>query len=192
MGRAHNGRTAVLGLGNPVLADDAAGLHLAAELQRLLRARPLAGVDVLASTRAGFELIDLLRGYSRAVIVDSLDVPQPVVGRVRQLAVDDVAGSARLTNQHELGLAAAFKMADQLGVPMPVEVTVYAIEAADVRTLSEELTPEVAAAVSALAERLHAELAERAPETEPPLDDELKARRDYYAPDAAWLADSRE
>jgi hydrogenase maturation protease len=192
MSKTHNGRTAVLGLGNPVLADDAAGLHVAAELQRRLRAQPVAGVDVLASTRAGFELIDLLRGYSRAVIVDSLDLPAPVAGRVRQLTIDDVSGSARLTNQHELGLAAAFELAAQLGEAMPLAVTIYAIEAGDVRSLGADLTPAVAAAVVELAKRLYTELAARAPAEDPPIDGELLARRAYYAPDGAWLADPRE
>jgi hydrogenase maturation protease len=192
MSNTHNGRTVVLGLGNPVLADDAAGLHVAAELQRRLRAEPVTGVDVLASTRAGFELIDLLSGYSRAMIVDSLDLPAPVAGRVRHLTIDDVSGSARLTNQHELGLAAAFDLASQLGEAMPLEVTIYAIEAGDVRSLGADLTPPVAQAVVELAARLYTELAARAPAEDPPVDGELLARRVYYAPDDAWLADSGE
>jgi len=192
MSKTHNGRTVVLGLGNPVLADDAAGLHVAVQLQRRLRAQPVPGIDVLASTRAGFELIDLLRGYSRAVIVDSLDVPDPQAGRVRQLSVDDVSGSARLTNQHELGLAAALDLAQQLGAAMPADMTIFAIEAGDVRSLGENLTPAVAKAVAELTEQLYAELAVRAPDEEPPIDDELLARRAFYAPDAAWLADPRE
>lgn len=192
MSTALNGRTVVLGLGNPVLADDAAGLRVVAELSRLLAAGPVHGVDVLASTRAGFELIDMLRGYSRAVIVDCLEVPAPVPGKVRRLTLDDVAGSARLTNQHEISLAAAFAMAKQLSVAMPESVAIYALEAGDARTLSEELTPKVAAAVPELARQLYEQLAADAPDAEPPLDDELRARRAYYAPQMDFSADTGE
>ena len=66
---------AVLGLGNPVLTDDAVGLHVAAEVERLLRTDPITGVSVLTSTRAGFELINLLTGFTHALIIDCLEIP---------------------------------------------------------------------------------------------------------------------
>jgi len=49
-------RTAVLGMGNPVVSDDRVGLAVAEELRRLLAEAPIEGVAVLESTRGGFEL----------------------------------------------------------------------------------------------------------------------------------------
>ncbi len=177
------GRTVVLGLGNPVLCDDAVGLRVAAELKQLLAERPIPGVDVLASTRAGFELLDLLRGYAAAVIVDALELPDAAAGRVRRLGPDDVAGSARLTNQHELGLAAVFAFAERLGISMPAEVRIVAIETTDARIMAEELTPAVAAIVTPLARELHAELAAAAPAEDPPDNEDFSNRRAFYDPD---------
>ena len=39
----------------------------------LLDEEPIPGVQVLTSTRAGFELIDLLAGADRAILVDCLE-----------------------------------------------------------------------------------------------------------------------
>lgn len=153
------GRTVVLGLGNPLLSDDAAGLAVADELERLLAERPIAGVVVARSSRGGFELIDLLAGFQRAVIVDALVTVDPCPGRVHRLAPAQVAGSARLVGSHEVGLATALELAEALGIVMPETVTVFGVEAADVTTFAEAPTPEVAEAVVRLARELHESLA---------------------------------
>ena len=154
------GTIVVLGLGNPVVSDDRAGLAVAAELKRLLEESPIAGVMVLESERGGFELIDLLAGHSRAILIDCLTVASPIPGRVRRLTVAEAAGSLRLINPHEIGIAEAFALATRLGIPMPKEVEIYAIEGADTSTLSERMTPAVAAAIGPLARQIWAELKE--------------------------------
>jgi hydrogenase maturation protease len=154
--------TVVLGLGNPVLGDDAAGLRVADTLQQLLQESPVDGVQVAASTRAGFELIDLLTGASRAIIIDCLQVADPHPGRVRRLDLGHVAGSARLVGPHDISVAIAFELAATLGIPMPQEVDIYGIEGAAVLEFTERMTPEVEAAAATLARELHALLRERA------------------------------
>jgi hydrogenase maturation protease len=151
-------RTVVLGLGNPLLSDDAAGLAVAAELTRLLAERPIVGVEVATSSRGGFELIDLLAGFQRAVIVDALITDDPRPGNVHRLDPGQVAGSARLVGSHEVGLATALELAEALGIVMPETVTVYGVEAADVTTFAETPTPEVAEAAVRLARELHESL----------------------------------
>jgi len=179
-----SGRTVVLGLGNPVLCDDGVGLAVVAALKQLLKAAPIPGVDVLASTRAGFELIDLLRDYRRAILVDCLALPDPQPGRVRRLGLDDVAGSSRLVNVHDLSVEVAFQLAERLGIPMPTEVEILAVEAADTSTICEELTPAVEAAVDPLSHEIYEDLKRRAPETEPPDTEDFRNRRAFYAPPA--------
>ncbi len=142
---------AVLGLGNPVLSDDSVGLHVAAEVERLLKEEPLDGVFVLTSTRAGFELIDLLCGFTHALIIDSLETPHPAPGFVRKLDVQGISGSARLVGVHDIGIGDAFELAATIGVSMPKTVEIYAVEGGDMSTISEEMTPAVAAAVAPLA-----------------------------------------
>jgi len=171
----------VLGLGNPVLADDAAGLHVIAALERMLDAEPIAGVVLESSTRAGFELLDLLTGYRHAIIVDCIDLPDGVPGRIRELTLQDFAGSARLVNAHELSVAAAFALAERIGLAMPGAVEIYAIEAADVRTLSEQMAPAVTAAVDELARQLCARLKRLAAATDL-AQDATPQRRSFYDP----------
>ena len=153
-------KVVVLGLGNPVLGDDAVGLHVAAQVEQLQREKPVDGVTVLTSARAGFELIDLLAGFTHAVIVDCLEVPDPAPGRVRRLGLSSVSGSARLVGVHDIGLADAFELARTLRVEMPRTVEILAVDGGSTRTLSEEMTPLVAAAVAPLARAVHARVGE--------------------------------
>lgn len=181
-GLATCGRTVVLGLGNPILGDDGIGLAVARELRRLLDRKSIHGVDVLISTRGGFDLIELLMGYGRALIVDCLDLPDPTPGRVHRLGLEHVAGCARLVSMHEIGIGTAFRLAGQLGVPMPADVEILAIEAADTRTIGEALTPAVRAAGDLVAQQVYEDLRQRAPENEPPDSQEFHSRRTLYAP----------
>jgi len=150
--------TIVLGLGNPVRYDDAVGLRVAEEVERLLADQPVPGVRVLTSTRAGFELIDLLAGADHAIIVDCLEVPGGVPGTVRQLTLEDVSGASRLVGQHDLTLADAFEFARASGVSMPRTAEIYGIQAADTLRIEEGLSPEVAATVPLLARAIHERL----------------------------------
>ena len=178
-----NTHTAVLGLGNPILCDDAVGLRVAEELERLLSADPIPGVVVMQSTRAGFELIDMLSGFHHAVIVDCLQVPEPVPGRIRELSLADFSGSARLNSAHEVNITTAFTLARQMGAPMPQTVEIYAIEAGDTATFTENLTPQVAAVVGPLAQQLLSSLSRAAVSDCRPVDGSAPQPQVFYPPE---------
>jgi hydrogenase maturation protease len=153
--------TVLVGLGNPVRGDDAVGLRVAEAVQCLLNERPIAGVRVATSTRGGFELIDLLSGADHAVLVDCLEALNARPGRVRVLALDAVAGSARLVGSHDIGLPAAVELGRLLGIRMPADVEVIGIEAEVGDRIEEGLSPELAAAVPVVAAWLCERLAGR-------------------------------
>jgi hydrogenase maturation protease len=151
-------RTVILGLGNPVCGDDAAGLRVAEIVEDLLRERPIKGATVATSHRAGLEIIELLAGAERAVIVDCLAALDPVPGRVRRLTLQDCAGSARLVGVHDLSVADAFALARATGVPMPSDVAIYGIEAEHAERIEDRLSPSVAEAVGTLAREIYEQL----------------------------------
>lgn len=145
-------KTLFIGLGNSILRDDRAGLVLAEKL----RARASPGLSVAVSERGGFELIDLMTGYGQVILADSLEMPDAQPGRVRQLSLDDCAGSHRLNGFHDLGLAALFQLARLLDIPMPSSVVIYGIETVETSTFGEELSVEVEQGVEWLARKISA------------------------------------
>ena len=95
----------LIGLGNPVLGDDAVGLRVAERVQRLLEEHPVPGASVALSTRGGFELLDLLAGTDAAIVVDCVAVAGGRPGTVRELSIGQLAGCTRLLGSHDIGLA---------------------------------------------------------------------------------------
>jgi hydrogenase maturation protease len=134
--------TLVLGMGNPILSDDGVGLLVA---ERLRGTRLPAGVEVLQSEVAGLRLLELVRGFTRVIIIDALKSGREP-GEVVRYEAAEFKGGQRYGSAHSIGLDTVLELGRTLQYPMPEEVVVYAIEASDVETFGEELTPPVAAA----------------------------------------------
>lgn len=148
----------LIGLGNPVLGDDAVGLRVAERVRHLLEERPVSGARVVTSTRGGLELLDLLSGADSAIVVDCVAVPGGRPGAVRQLSLAQTAGAARLVGSHDAGLADVVELGRLLGVPMPGRLEIVGVEADLGGRIEENLSPPVARAVGPLAERLYRRL----------------------------------
>jgi len=151
--------TLVLGMGNPILSDDGVGLLVA---ERLRGASLPAGVEVLQSEVAGLRLLELVRGFTRVIIIDALKSPAEAgraPGEIVRCEAKDFKGGQRYGSAHSIGLGTVLELGDRLGCDMPREVVVYAIEAVDVETFGEELSPPVAAAAERVLGMIVAELA---------------------------------
>jgi hydrogenase maturation protease len=152
------GSTLVLGMGNPILSDDGVGLLVAG---RLAGEQLPAGVEVTQSEVAGLRLLELVRGFTRVIIIDALKSPAEVgrePGEVVKYEAKDFKGGHRYGSAHSIGLDTVLELGHRLGYEMPAEVIVYAIEAADVETFGEELSPAVAAAAERVLELVREEL----------------------------------
>ena len=145
-------------MGNPILSDDGVGLLVAGRLAE----EPLqAGVEVAVSEVAGLRLLELVRGFTRVVIIDALKSPADAgrePGEVVRYEAEDFAGGHRYGSAHSIGLGTVLELGRRLGYDMPGEVVVYAIEAEDVETFGEDLSPPVAAAAERVLALLREEL----------------------------------
>jgi len=138
-------RTLILGLGNPVRSDDGVGIHV---VDRLREAGPPEGVRLEAAGAAGLAMLDLVAGYERLVVVDAIDAGlEP--GTVLELSMEDLERLTPLhaASSHEADLATTLELGRRLGLPMPAEVAIVAVQAADIVTFAEQCTPEVYAAI---------------------------------------------
>src|SRR3990172_3705635 len=64
----NSNRILILALGNDIMGDDAAGLIAARELKKVFG----SAVDIFEVSSAGFSLIDILEGYRKVLILDSI------------------------------------------------------------------------------------------------------------------------
>jgi len=133
-------RTLVLGVGNPILSDDGVGIHAA----RLLKDEGIPDVEVEELPAGGLELLDLVRGYDRVVIIDAIETKDGKPGDIYRLEEEDFEKAVHGSSPHGINIATALALGRKL-VPeqMPREVHFIAVEARELVQVSEELTPEV-------------------------------------------------
>jgi hydrogenase maturation protease len=150
-----NNKTLILGLGNPILSDDGVGCRVAAALKDRLAGRE---VDVLEAGVAGLDSLDLLAGYDRAIIIDAIQTASGTPGRISRLETEALAATRHSGTPHDVNLATALELGRRLGLPLPEQIIIFAIEALDVTSFGETCTPAVAAAVPACVEMVVREL----------------------------------
>lgn len=147
----------VVGLGNPILSDDAAGILVARELAARL---PAERVEIVESMRGGLDLIEMLAGYATAHLVDAIQTGREPPGHIWRLEMDDLPPALTLAGSHEVDLPTAMKFAEQMGYEMPLRFAIWAIEVADPFTVSEQLSEPVRQAIPLCVEQILAELRE--------------------------------
>jgi len=138
-------RTLVLGLGNPILRDDSVGLRVAQQVAAALG--DCQGTEVAEDYHGGLRLMERLIGYDRAVIVDAICSGAPV-GSLIHLRVDD-RPTQRSASAHDVDLPTALSVGRRAGAHLPPseQIAILAVEAGDVLSFGETLTPEVESAI---------------------------------------------
>ena len=153
--RVSDKRLAIIGLGNPLRGDDGIGPRVVEELTR--RGLP-EGVMALDMGNAGLDLLQVLEGWERVVIVDAADV-----GREPGQFVRFTPAQARLTEAadrfslHHAGLGEVLALADALGLVLP-EMVIFGVQPAEVGW-KEGLSPAVEAMLPVLTDAVLTEIA---------------------------------
>lgn len=148
-------RVVIVGLGNPLLTDDAIGVRAAERLATRLAG---TGVDVVQSAWGGMRFVDLLAGYDRAIIVDAIEWRRGPPGTIYRLTPDEAIPTLRAVSYHDVSLGTALALGRTLDIPLPAETVFFAVEAQETRTFGEQLTPAVEAALPELVARVEAQL----------------------------------
>jgi len=150
------GRTLIVGLGSPILRDDAIGLHVARVLADLL---PEHRFSVVEAGAAGLRLLLLLEGWERAVVIDALREPLDphadlCPGRLNRLSLDQLHSTLTLNTSHEASLADTLALGRMMGMDLPGELLIFGIEVEDPFTFSEEMSAGVTERVEAIAREI--------------------------------------
>jgi hydrogenase maturation protease len=138
-------RPLVLGLGNPILGDDAIGWHIARALAT--EVDPDA-VEVDYQALGGLALMERLAGYRHALLLDAVVSGAPA-GTVFSLPAARLGErlSGHTACAHDLGLAAALDLGRTLGLALPQRPWLVGVEARPQFEFGERLSDEVARAL---------------------------------------------
>lgn len=144
-------RTIIIGLGNPLLKDDSVGLRVAQALHSELSDR--SDVVVTEDYWGGLRLMEQMIGFDRAIIIDAICTQTAPAGALLTLEPQGIP-TQRSASAHDVNLPTALAFGRKAGAHLPEndQITLIGIEAADVTTFEETLSPEVERAVPAAVE----------------------------------------
>ena len=130
--------TLILGIGNPILTDDGAGIKIA---QKLKGAKP--ELEVMETSEVGLALLELIAGYDKLIIIDSIKTGQGKPGELYKLGLEDLKPPMYCSSSHGIDIATAVELGKRVGYKMPKDINLYAVEVKDNLTFSEECTEEI-------------------------------------------------
>jgi len=148
-------KTLILGLGNPILSDDSAGLKVAEIVRQRLALDP--SIEVSEDYSGGLRLMERMIGYDQVIIVDAICTGTHPPGSVLYLNSDDLP-TQHTASTHDINLPTALQLAATLNLKMPERIRIIAIEAENVLDFSEQCSPAVTLALPHAAEVVLAEL----------------------------------
>ena len=148
-------KTAVIGLGNPLLADEGAGLRATEILnQRVKNITPALEVDVVEAGTPGMNLLHQFQEREKVIFVDAGNVGLQA-GQYRKFKPEEAVTLKKNSgfSLHEFDLMRFLKFAKEAGMADNVEVVIYGIQAAEV-VMSQNLSPVVEKGLQPLVEEL--------------------------------------
>ncbi len=137
-------KTLILGLGNSLLCDDGVGIYVAAELKTRIN-RP--EITVMETGVAGLSLLDLLVDYDKVIIIDAIKTAEGKAGQIYRLDPKSFDTALHTASAHGIDFPTALEFGRKLGLHLPQQIVIFAIEASDISTFSEECTPGVRKAI---------------------------------------------
>jgi len=151
------GRTLILGVGNILLGDEGVGIHAIRELEET--ALP-PHVDLIDGGTAGLDLLDLMRGYERVIIIDAVEAgAEP--GTIFRFTPEEVASQPQALplSLHQAEILEVLQLAAFVGRPLP-PIVIYGIQP-EVMDWSTELSSALRASMAKLVDAVLKEIPER-------------------------------
>jgi hydrogenase maturation protease len=125
----------LIGLGNPIMSDDGVGLVVSRKVHELV-----PDCDLDSSPGGGFDVVDRILGYRRAVIIDCMVSGKCPPGTVVRIETGSALETLRTGHSHGIDFLEAIKVARSCDAPVPPEVIVYGIEVEDPFSLGQEMS----------------------------------------------------
>ena len=144
--------TIVVGLGNPILGDDAVGWRVVDALEQRLAvddslSEAIGPIETDRLAVGGLSLMERLVGYQRALLVDADVTGSP--GMIRVAPLEELNGrpAAHLDSAHDVSAMRAIEVARDLGTIVPRRILVVTVGIPMAALFGDTLSPAVAAAV---------------------------------------------
>ena len=128
----------IIGLGNEILSDDGIGPRLVKSLARMI---DNTNFKFVTASCGGLEIMEYIRGYKKAVIIDAIRTLHGTPGNVYTFTASDFRETSNLSNFHDVNFLTALQIGNSLELDLPSDLNIIAVEIKEDREFSENLTP---------------------------------------------------
>ena len=130
----------ILGIGNEILTDDGIGPKLVSKLEK---EDPIADIEYKNVFLGGLDILDLVRDYEKVVFIDAIKTKDGKPGTVYTYTPDDFKETLHLSNFHDTSFLTALELGKQLGIKLPEEIHIIAIEIVEDLIFSDQFSTEI-------------------------------------------------
>ena len=157
-------KTLVLGLGNELYGDDGAGIQAVRKLRQELKLQKktlpwLENVHFEESSVSGIALLDVIVGYDLLIVVDTIKKSNPLTGKIHVLKDKDLRHIPG-ASPHYVSFPQTLEIGKNLGLKVPSQIKIIAVEAKSLYNLGEGLTEEMKKAIPAIIKKVKETLKE--------------------------------
>ena len=130
----------VLGIGNDILTDDGIGPKIVNDLKTLERSPELI---FETTTLGGLEILEIIKEYKKVIIIDAIRTIDGNPGEIFFFTPDDFKETLHLSNLHDINFLTALELGKKLGIPLPEEIHIIAIEIVEDQVFGTSFTPAI-------------------------------------------------
>jgi hydrogenase maturation protease len=131
--------TLILGMGNDLLRDDGVGLKAARRVAR----QCTDTADLAETCVATIDLLPVLSGYRRVVVLDAFLSDDLPPGSTIQTTPDDLPAGFGFRSFHTLSFNEMLRLGEELDIPMPDHISIHGLVVKEPYTFGERFTEEV-------------------------------------------------
>ena len=157
-------RTLILGVGNPILGDDGAGIATVRKLERVLKGPQL---DIKEAATGGIPLVEQMLDYSEVILVDAMLELEP--GVTKKLTPSSLEKKGTPSGLHGMDFLTSFEIMKSMypdRMPDQENILIYGIGIEKNQRFSETISPEVREGVEDVYENIRSKFNSREMEEE--------------------------
>ncbi len=135
-------KTVIIGLGNPIVGDDAIGIKVM-EYIRDTFTLPM-NTEILADISiAGLGLVELFRGYNKVILIDSIQTGKHPIGTVILLRHEEFSLALHTYDHHNMDIFTSLEFSNQIFDDIPKDIEIIGIEIINPMEFSDKLSLEL-------------------------------------------------
>jgi hydrogenase maturation protease len=129
----------ILGIGNEILMDDGIAPKLVKQLER--EEFFFKKVVYLTACTGGLDILEFIQEYDKVIFIDAIKTKGGIAGNIYHLTPENFKETLHLSNLHDISFLHALELGRKLGIKIPGEIHIIAIEIVEDLVFGNEFTP---------------------------------------------------